>query len=139
MNYQQTSIRHSALGWVKKSIDDNLVEIKAEIKLYVEEDDQSLLVSVKEHLGVIQGVLTMIEQYGAAMLAEEMVSLCDFIIDHEKDKSDQSLEVLLRAVLQLPDYLEHIQSRARKMRALPPSSCFPLPHIFFMLPRHGLY
>ena len=44
MNYQQTSIRHSALGWVKKSIDDNLVEIKAEIKLYVEEDDQSLLV-----------------------------------------------------------------------------------------------
>ncbi len=110
MNYQQTSIRHSALGWVKKSIDDKLAEIKAEIKLYVEEDDQSLLVSVKEHLGVILGVLTMIEQYGAAMLAEEMVSLCDFIIDHEKDKSDQSLEVLLRAVLQLPDYLEHIQS-----------------------------
>ncbi|MCZ6796450.1 MAG: Hpt domain-containing protein, partial [Gammaproteobacteria bacterium] len=113
MNYQQTSIRHSALGWVKKSIDDNLSEIKSEIKRYTEEDDQSLLGSVKERLGVIQGVLTMIEQYGAAMLAEEMLSLCEFITDQKKDKTDQSLEVLLRAVLQLPDYLEHIQSGNR--------------------------
>jgi len=113
MNYQQTSIRHSALGWVKKSIDDNLSEIKSDIKRYTEEDDQSLLGSVKERLGVIQGVLTMIEQYGAAMLAEEMLSLCEFITDQKKDKTDQSLEVLLRAVLQLPDYLEHIQSGNR--------------------------
>jgi chemosensory pili system protein ChpA (sensor histidine kinase/response regulator) len=113
MNYQQTSIRHSALGWVKKSIDDNLSEIKADIKLYIEEDDPPLLDSIKERLGVIRGVLMMVEHYGAAMLAEEMLSLCEFISEHKKDKGDQSLEVLLRAVLQLPDYLEHIQSGNR--------------------------
>jgi len=113
MNYQQTSIRHSALGWVKKSIDDNLSEIKADIKLYIEEEDPPLLDSIKERLGVIRGVLMMVEHYGAAMLAEEMLSLCDFISDNKKDKGDQSLEVLLRAVLQLPDYLEHIQSGNR--------------------------
>jgi len=55
----------------------------------------------------------MVEHYGAAMLAEEMLSLCEFISQPKKDKSDQSLEVLLRAVLQLPDYLEHIQSGNR--------------------------
>jgi len=113
MNYQQTSIRHSALGWVKKSIDDNLSEIKADIKLYIEDEDPPLLDSIKERLGVIRGVLMMVEHYGAAMLAEEMLSLCDFISDNKKDKGDQSLEVLLRAVLQLPDYLEHIQSGNR--------------------------
>ena len=63
-------------------------------------------------LGVIQGVLMMIEQYGAAMLTAEMIALADFITD-QKDKSEQALEVMLRAVLQLPDYLEHIQSGHR--------------------------
>ena len=113
MSLQQTSIRHGALGWVKKSIDDNLSEIKTDLKLFVEEGDESLLAAVKERLGVIQGVLMMVEQYGAAMLTEEMLSLADFIIEHKKERSDPTLEILLRAVLQLPDYLEHIQSGNR--------------------------
>ena len=113
MSIQQASIRHSALGWVKKSIDDNLSEIKSDLKLLIEEGDVGLLVSVKERLGVIQGVLMMVEQYGAAMLTEEMLSLVDFIIEHNKERSDPTLEILLRAALQLPDYLEHIQSGHR--------------------------
>ena len=113
MSLQQTSIRHGALGWVKKSIDDNLSEIKTDLKLFVEEGDESLLAAVKERLGVIQGVLMMVEQYGAAMLTEEMLSLAEFIIEHKKERSDPTLEILLRAVLQLPDYLEHIQSGNR--------------------------
>ncbi|MDH3219100.1 MAG: Hpt domain-containing protein [Gammaproteobacteria bacterium] len=113
MTPQETSIKHSALGWVKKSIDDNLSEIKADLKLYLEQEDESLLQRVKEKLGLIQGVLVMIEQYGAAMLTEEMVALVDFIIEHRQEKGEQALEVILRAVLQLPDYLEHIQSGNR--------------------------
>jgi chemosensory pili system protein ChpA (sensor histidine kinase/response regulator) len=113
MSPQQTSIKQSALGWVKKSIDDNLSEIKTDLKLYIEEDDSRLLGAVQERLGVIQGVLTMVEQYGSAMLTEEMVSLCEFIAESKKDKEGQAVEVLLRAVLQLPDYLEHIQSGYR--------------------------
>jgi len=113
MNSQETSIKHSALGWVKKSIDDNLSEIRADLKLYIEEDDAELLERVKERLSVIQGVLVMIEQYGAAMLTEEMVSLAGFIIANRQEQGEQALEVMLRAVLQLPDYLEHIQSGHR--------------------------
>ncbi|MDC1287946.1 Hpt domain-containing protein, partial [Gammaproteobacteria bacterium] len=113
MNAQEISIRHSALGWVKKSIDDNLSEIKIDLKRYVESKEQGLLEGVKQRLGVIQGVLVMIEQYGAAMLTEEMAALVDFIVAEKEPKDDQALEVLLRAVLQLPDYLEHIQSGHR--------------------------
>jgi chemosensory pili system protein ChpA (sensor histidine kinase/response regulator) len=109
MSMQQASIRHSALGWVKKSIDDNLSEIKSDLKLFIEEGDEGLLATVKDRLGVIQGVLMMVEQYGAAMLTEEMLSLVDFIVEHKKERSDPTLEILLRATLQLPDYLEHIQ------------------------------
>ena len=113
MNAQETSIKHSALGWVKKSIDDNLSEIKTDLKLYIENDDAALLEAVKQRLSLVQGVLVMIEQYGAAMLTEEMVALADFIVTSKQEQGEQALEVLLRAVLQLPDYLEHIQSGNR--------------------------
>ncbi len=113
MNAQETSIKHSALGWVKKSIDDNLAEIEVDLKAYIEAPDDALLDSVKERLRLIQGVLMMIEQYGAAMLTEEMVALAEFIVDGEPEQGEQALEVMLRAVLQLPDYLEHIQTGHR--------------------------
>ena len=114
MNPQETSITHSALGWVKKSIDDNLSDSTSDLRRYVENGDAELLQEVKNRLSTIRGVLVMIEQYGAAMLTEEMVALLDFIVEGEDgQQGEQALEVLLRAVLQLPDYLEHIQSGHR--------------------------
>jgi len=113
MTFQQTSIKHGALAWVKKSIDDHLSEIKTNLKLFIEDGDAGLLAPVQQRLGEVQGVLVMVEQYGAAMLTEEMLSLTDFIIQHKKERDDPTLEVLSRAVLQLPDYLEHIQSGYR--------------------------
>ena len=113
MSPQETSITHSALGWVKKSIDDNLSENTSDLRRYIENGDEALLLSVKQRLAMIKGVLMMIEQYGAAMLTEEMVALVDFIVDEKQEHGEQALEVLLRAVLQLPDYLEHIQSGHR--------------------------
>ncbi len=113
MNAQETSIKHSALGWVKKAIDENLAEIESDLKQYLDAPDDAQLVAVRERLRLIQGVLVMIEQYGAAMLTEEMVALADFIIDQTQEQGEQALEVMLRAVLQLPDYLEHIQTGHR--------------------------
>ena len=113
MNAQETSIKHSALGWVKKSIDDNLSEIKTDLRRYIENDDAALLEAVNQRLDLVRGVLVMIEQYGAAMLTEEMVALAEFIAAGKQEQGEQALEVLLRAVLQLPDYLEHIQSGNR--------------------------
>ena len=68
-----------------------------------------LLVDVINRLQTLQGVLTMVEQFGATM-PSKMVSLAQHIESNADDKSDAALEVLMQAVLQLPDYLEHIQS-----------------------------
>ena len=110
MSAQDISVRHSALGWVKQAIDENLSEIQTDLKRHIENNEQGLLDGVRHHLAVVRGVLVMIEQYGAAILAEEMVALVDYIIAENDSNDDQALEVLLQAVLQLPDYLEHIQS-----------------------------
>lgn len=109
MDFKHTSIKQSALGWVKKSIDENLAIIRGELNQFIEDNDNQILETVKSQLNDLQGVLTMIEQYGAAMLTEEMGSLCQFIAS-KPQVDDSALEVLLRAVLQLPDYLEHIQA-----------------------------
>jgi len=109
MDFKHTSIKQSALGWVKKSIDDSLATIRSDLNVYIEEKDSKILLDVRSKLADVQGVLTMIEQYGAAMLTEEMNSLCEFIASKD-EQDEQALEVLLRAVLQLPDYLEHIQA-----------------------------
>ncbi len=109
MDFKHTSIKQSALGWVKKSIDDNLAAIKTDLNIFIDNSDTSIFSSVIEKLKDVHGALTMIEQFGAAMLTEEMSSLCDYIAS-KAETDDQALEVLLRAVLQLPDYLEHIQA-----------------------------
>ena len=114
MQAHSTSIKQSALGWVKKAIDENLSEIETDLKQFIEDrPDAALLHSVKERLDVIKGALMMIEQYGAAMLTEEMIALADFIVEQKQEQREQALVVMLRAVLQLPDYLEHIQSGNR--------------------------
>ena len=109
MDFQQTSIKQNALGWVKKSIDDNLADVRSRLNIYIETKDPAILGYVDDQLSDIRGVLTMIEQYGASMLAEEMGALCRHIATRGPD-DEAALEVLLRSVLQLPDYLEHIQA-----------------------------
>ncbi len=112
MDFKQTSIKQSALGWVKKSIDETLESIRRDLNAYIEDNDSAALQAVQEKLASLRGVLTMIEQYGAAMLTEEMEALAAHVASKEQ-RDEAALEVLLRAVLQLPDYLEHIQAGQR--------------------------
>ena len=82
---RQKSIQQNALGWVKKSIDDSLQTSESDLKLYIENRDTALLVDVINRLQTLQGVLTMVEQFGAAMLTEEMVSLAQHIEANAED------------------------------------------------------
>ncbi len=109
MDFKQTSIKQSALGWVKKSIDETLDSVHVDLRSYIEDKKADALQSVRGKLASLRGVLTMIDQYGAAMLAEEAEALAEYVADKGRH-DDAALEVLLRAVLQLPDYLEHIQA-----------------------------
>ena len=62
------------------------------------------------HLHQVHGTLQMIELYGAAMLAEEMEHVAEALAREEIQQRDDAYEVLMRAILQLPNYLERLQS-----------------------------
>ncbi|MGK0399167.1 MAG: hypothetical protein ACJA0I_001468, partial [Gammaproteobacteria bacterium] len=124
MNLEYISIKHTALGWVKPLIEDYLKETTRDLKQYIVANDDSLMDSVRYRINFVRGVSIMVEQYVSAMLSTEMLSLCDFIADQEKvgqndvvstdtKQNNQALDLLLRSVEALSNYLEQVQSGHR--------------------------
>ena len=52
----------------------------------------------------------MVEVYGASMLAEEMRLTTTALLNGNVERAEDAYDVLMRAMLQLPDYLEGIQA-----------------------------
>jgi len=104
-------IDFSTLTWVKTELDETLNRAKDALKAYVEEpEDTNQLQFCVTYLHQIQGTLKMVELYGAAMVAEEMEWVAKDLIDGTITDVDSAYEVLMQSILQLPDYLERIES-----------------------------
>ncbi|RLA03064.1 MAG: hybrid sensor histidine kinase/response regulator, partial [Gammaproteobacteria bacterium] len=106
VNYDQV-----ALTWVKDEISNTLEQARQSLEEYFEDsDDQSQIRYCLNCLHQVQGTLLMLEIVGGAMLAEEMENLASEISSSEKTEDDERFEVLMRAILQLPTYLERLQA-----------------------------
>lgn len=64
-------------------------------------------------LHTVRGVLRMTETYGASLLAEEMEATCRYLGRARADASDEALDSLSRAAVQLPAYVERILQGGR--------------------------
>lgn len=101
---------YSALNWVKSEIDATLTQARHALEAYAANpQDVTQMRFCVAHLHQVRGTLQMIELYGAALLAEEMELLARALVDDEIAQKDDAYEVLMRAILQLPDYLERLQ------------------------------
>ncbi len=65
----------------------------------------------------IYGVLRVVEVYGAALLAEEMEHTARFLIETAGDERHRAdgLDALMRAMVQLPTYLERVLNGGRDL------------------------
>ena len=101
----------TTLGWVKPQIDETLAQARQALEAYVEDSaDASQLRFCATWLHQVQGTLRMVELYGASMLAEEMEALAQALLDDEAPDRDEAYTVLMRGLVQLPDYLERVQA-----------------------------
>ncbi|MFO7603676.1 MAG: Hpt domain-containing protein, partial [Gammaproteobacteria bacterium] len=101
----------NTLNWVKSEIDETLKQARQALEAYVEApDDESKLRFCLNYIHQVYGTLQMVELYGASMLAEEMEALTKALLENKVNNRDDGFEVLMRGILQLPDYLEHIQT-----------------------------
>lgn len=100
-----------ALDWVRGEIQDTLTQGQHALEAYVENrDDTARLRFCLNYLHQVHGTLQMVELYGAALLTEEMEKLTQAVLNDTVANTDEAVEVLMQAILQLPQYLEHLAS-----------------------------
>ncbi|MDE2345017.1 MAG: Hpt domain-containing protein, partial [Gammaproteobacteria bacterium] len=111
-----SQVASDSLLWIKNELDHTLARARQALEAYVERpDSDESLNQCLELLHQVQGTLRIVEVYGAAMLAEEMESVVRGLKSGELQRSDAAFEVIMRAMLQLPDYLERVIGGRRDM------------------------
>ena len=99
----------NTLIWVKSEIDETLSQARKALEVFTEDQsDTSQIQFCLNYLHQVRGTLQMVELYGSAMAAEEVENLVQALIDGKVSNRDDAFEVLIRGILQLPDYLEHL-------------------------------
>jgi chemosensory pili system protein ChpA (sensor histidine kinase/response regulator) len=100
-----------ALDWVKGELDETLKQAVQSLEFFVENTgDEYELASCAEALHQVIGTLQLVELQGAVRYAEQMLSLLDAVREDQVERSEAIFEALMRGLLQLPAYLEYIQS-----------------------------
>lgn len=105
-----------ALEWVKGEIAETLKQARQALEDYVEDpQDLTQLNFCLTYIHQVHGTLQMVEFFGAALLAEEMEQLAQALIDGKISNLNEALEVMMQAIIQLPLYLDRIQSARRDL------------------------
>ncbi len=105
-----------ALEWVKGEIAETLKQARQALEAYVESPaDPTQMGFCLTYVHQVHGTLQMVEFFGAALLAEEMEQLARALLEERVANRTESLEVLMQSILQLPAYLDRIQSARRDL------------------------
>src|SRR3981189_1387864 len=103
---------------VGRELNVTLAEARTALENYVEQPDNvNLLERCTQELHQVQGVLRVLEIYGAALLAEEMEQVASYLLATASERKSQaeSLDALMRAMVQLPSYLERVLAGGRDL------------------------
>jgi len=106
------------LHLVARELASELNEARAALEAFGDQQDNvALLRRCGTHLHCVHGALRVSEVYGAALLAEEMGQVTTYLVDNfaEKRHLAEGLDALMRAMVQLPTYLERVLSGGRDM------------------------
>jgi chemosensory pili system protein ChpA (sensor histidine kinase/response regulator) len=113
-----TDISSQTLYIVAKELAATLNDARASLEEFAERPDQrALLEKCGDQLHSAHGVLRLVEVYGAALLAEEMEHVTRYLLTSGNDQKRQidGLDALMRAMVQLPAYLERVLSGGRDL------------------------
>jgi len=101
-----------AFELVSKELTSTLDSARAELEGYVDgRAGPDALLRTATHLHAARGALKIVEIHGAALLAEEMEQTCRRLAEAKDDqKTEQGVEALTRAMVQLPAYLERLMT-----------------------------
>ena len=111
-------VASQTLDAVAREVTASLSEARVALEAHVEQPaNAALLQKCRSELAQVQGVLRVMEIHGAALLAEEMHEVCSYLEATLGDNKNQAeaLDALMRAMVQLPSYLERVLAGGRDM------------------------
>ncbi|HEX7914463.1 Hpt domain-containing protein, partial [Rudaea sp.] len=101
----------TTLGWLKPELDVTLKESRQALERYAANPaDMQAMRNCAGGLHTTFGTLNMVELYGAALVVEEMERVARGLADGSIMPREDIYSVLMRGFLQLPDYIERLQS-----------------------------
>lgn len=101
---------YTTLTWVKDEIQESLNQTQQALEFFVEDpSDTTQIRFCATYLHQVYGTLQMVEIYGAALLAEEMEQVANALLNDQIGQKEDAYEVLMRAIIQLPSYLESLE------------------------------
>jgi chemosensory pili system protein ChpA (sensor histidine kinase/response regulator) len=109
-------MKHSALTWVKGTIDESLKQTRQALEQFVENpSDTAPLQQCVIWLHEIYGALSMLELQTAAILVEEIEHTIKTLLAGKVQSNETTYDVLMRTLVQLPNYLDHLWIVQRDM------------------------
>jgi chemosensory pili system protein ChpA (sensor histidine kinase/response regulator) len=113
-----SEVSSQTLHLVARELATELNDARAALETFGEQQESiELLQKCRDRLHAVHGALRVAEVYGAALLAEEMEQGATYLIENfsEKRHLAEGLDALMRAMVQLPTYLERVLSGGRDM------------------------
>jgi chemosensory pili system protein ChpA (sensor histidine kinase/response regulator) len=113
-----TELVTQTLHIVARELAASLHEARLALEAFEERpEDPEPLLRVGELLQQARGVLRVVEVYGAALLAEETAQTARFLAatPPERQRRLEGVDALMRAVVQLPTYLERVLAGGRDL------------------------
>jgi chemosensory pili system protein ChpA (sensor histidine kinase/response regulator) len=107
---------HASLQLVSREIAHELNEARVALEAFAESpEDRGALHRFAAHIHLARGALRLAEVYGGALLAEEMEQVARYVDVHSgAGQADaDGLDALMRAMEQLPSYVDRVASGGR--------------------------
>lgn len=102
---------YSTLRWVKEGLEESLLSARRALEEYVDAGNVgSGIQDFTSQMHQILGTLRMVQVYGAGMLVEEMEHVGNAIAEGEVTLDERLAEYLMLGLVQLPSYLQRIES-----------------------------
>ena len=106
--------QYAALEWVFDEIKTTLTQAGQALENYCQDDNNvSQLHFCLTYIHQVCGALHMLEFHSAAILAEEMEALVQAVVEQHVVDRRETQELLMYAILQLPNYLVQVQQTRR--------------------------
>src|SRR3954466_10966727 len=110
-------VASQTLDLVGRELNNTLNEARTALETFVEQPENVVLMQrCVSDLHQVQGVLRLLEIFGAALLAEEMEQVTHYLLTPAAQKNQaETLDALMRAMVQLPSYVERVLAGGRDL------------------------